>query len=92
MTIQYPDIAEWEEREKLVYEKETVGFYITGHPLENALAEINTITDSTIANLGSLNEGQPVRIGGLIQGMQAAQEQAGRTDGIRHPRGCCRYR
>ncbi len=65
--IQYPDIAEWEEREKLLYEKETVGFYITGHPLENALAEIETITDSTIANLGSLNEGQPVRIGGLIR-------------------------
>ena len=67
MTFNIPDIEEWEEREKLLHEKETVGFYITGHPLENALAEIKTITDATIANLGSLNEGQPVRVGGLIR-------------------------
>ncbi len=38
--ILLPDIEEWDEREKLMYEKETVGFYITGHPLENALAEM----------------------------------------------------
>ena len=65
--IQLPDIREWDEREKLLYEKETVGFYITGHPLQTALAEIKTITDSDIAHLENLNEGQPVRIGGLIR-------------------------
>ncbi|MEE4164733.1 MAG: DNA polymerase III subunit alpha [Desulfocapsaceae bacterium] len=65
--IQLPDLPEWEERDKLRYEKETVGFYITGHPLESALSEIATITDATIAGLGNLNEGQPVRVGGLIR-------------------------
>jgi DNA polymerase-3 subunit alpha len=65
--IQLADISEWDEREKLLYEKETVGFYITGHPLQNALAQIETITDSNITNLNNLNEGQPVRIGGLIR-------------------------
>jgi len=65
--VQLPDIQEWEEREKLLYEKETVGFYITGHPLQNALTEIKTVTDADIAGLEKLNEGQPVRIGGLIR-------------------------
>ena len=28
-----PDIPEWDESEKLKFEKEGIGFYITGHPL-----------------------------------------------------------
>ena len=28
-----PDIPEWEEKERLAYEKEALGFYISGHPL-----------------------------------------------------------
>ena len=43
-----PDIPEWDEREKLAAEKETVGFYITGHPLDSAMAEIKTVVDSDI--------------------------------------------
>ncbi|EKD38918.1 MAG: hypothetical protein ACD_75C00562G0001, partial [uncultured bacterium] len=65
--IPMPDIPEWDDRKKLAFEKETVGFYITGHPLDAALQEINTIIDSTIQNLGELSDEQPVRIGGLIR-------------------------
>jgi len=75
--IHLPDIREWDEREKLQYEKETVGFYITGHPLDKALDEIKTITDSSIADLGKLNEGQPVRIGGLIQSCKQLKSKRG---------------
>jgi DNA polymerase-3 subunit alpha len=65
--IPMPDIPEWDDRKKLAFEKETVGFYITGHPLDAALQEINTIIDSTIQNLAELSDEQPVRIGGLIR-------------------------
>jgi DNA polymerase-3 subunit alpha len=30
---EYPDIPEWNEGDLLAFEKETIGFYITGHPL-----------------------------------------------------------
>ena len=75
--ILMPDIREWEEREKLLYEKETVGFYITGHPLDNALQEIQTITDTHIGGLSELGEGQGVRIGGLIRSCKQLKSKRG---------------
>ncbi|MGA7276546.1 MAG: DNA polymerase III subunit alpha [Desulfocapsaceae bacterium] len=72
-----PEVEEWGEREKLMYEKETVGFYITGHPLENALPEIRTIADSDIVNLRNFNEGQPVRVGGLIRSCKELKSKRG---------------
>ncbi len=62
-----PDIPEWDEREKLAFEKETVGFYITGHPLDQSMEQIRTVVDSDIINLDKWSSNQPVRIGGLIK-------------------------
>jgi DNA polymerase-3 subunit alpha len=75
--ISLPDIEEWDNRDKLLYEKETVGFYITGHPLDNALPEIRTITDSDLSNLDNFNEGQPVRVGGLIRDYRQLKSKRG---------------
>ncbi len=62
-----PDIPEWEERKILFHEKDTVGFYISGHPLDDAINEINTVTDCSIHNLVEWGDEQPVLIGGLIR-------------------------
>jgi DNA polymerase-3 subunit alpha len=75
--ILVPDIPEWDERTRLAREKETVGFYITGHPLDDALPEIRTITDSDIHNLVNLSDEQPVRIGGLIRSCKHHKSKKG---------------
>ena len=75
--IPMPDIPEWDDRKKLAFEKETVGFYITGHPLDAAIPEINTIIDSTIQNLAELGDDQPVRIGGLIRSCKKHKSKRG---------------
>jgi len=72
-----PDIPEWEERQRLTKEKETVGFYITGHPLDEDLHEIKTITDTDIAGLAEYGEDQPVRIGGLIRNCKELKSKKG---------------
>ncbi len=72
-----PDIPEWEERERLTKEKETVGFYITGHPLDEDLQDIKTITDTDIAGLAEYGEDQPVRIGGLIRTCKQLKSKKG---------------
>ncbi|MHC4661342.1 MAG: DNA polymerase III subunit alpha [Planctomycetota bacterium] len=47
-----PDMPEFEVLEKLRFEKETLGFYLSGHPLEAFRNEISTfITHSTAAFL-----------------------------------------
>jgi len=76
-SITMPDIEEWDDRKKLAFEKETVGFYITGHPLDDALREINTVVDSTIQNLKNWGDDQPVRVGGLIRSCKKLRSKRG---------------
>lgn len=75
--IPMPDLEEWEERKKLAYEKETVGFYITGHPLEDAMHDINTVIDCQIQDLENWGDEQPVRIGGLIRSCKRLKSKRG---------------
>ncbi|PID42759.1 MAG: DNA polymerase III subunit alpha [Proteobacteria bacterium] len=72
-----PDIPEWDERTRLAQEKETVGFYITGHPLAANMNEIKTVVDSDIHNLKDWSHEQPVRIGGLIQSCKRLKSKKG---------------
>ncbi len=66
-TIDLPDIPEWTDKERLEFEKETVGFYITGHPLDDYRDEIKAVADVTSARLAGCRDGSPVRIGGLVR-------------------------
>ena len=75
--ILVPDIREWDQRQKLMFEKETVGFYITGHPLDGAIEELKTITDSDIGGLAGLGEGTPIRVGGLIRSCKQLKSKRG---------------
>lgn len=75
--INLPDISEWEERKKLRFEKETVGFYITGHPLDDSIDEIRTIIDCDIQGLSECGEGQTVRIGGLFRSHRQLKSKNG---------------
>ena len=42
---------EWEEDERLAYEKETLGLYLTGHPIERHLKELGRFTTGRIADV-----------------------------------------
>ncbi len=46
-----PNLPEWPLEERLAGEKETLGFYVTGHPLEKYAAEIAQYTDVTTEHL-----------------------------------------
>jgi DNA polymerase-3 subunit alpha len=75
--ITLPDIAEWNELERLAFEKETVGFYITGHPLDDAIHEIRTVVDIEIGKLSQWGDAQPVRVGGLIRTCKQLKSKKG---------------
>lgn len=75
--ITLPDIDEWPQLQKLRFEKETVGFFLTGHPLESVVADIRRIADSTIEQLSNWANNQPVRIGGLIKHVKEHKSKKG---------------
>ena len=63
----YPDLPEWNEGDLLAYEKETIGFYITGHPLARFEKEARRYAPNNTAQLKELPEGSEVTIVGVIR-------------------------
>jgi len=61
-----PSIPEWQENEKLTFEKEMLGFYVTGHPLERYKKELKSYSTVSTATLGSRKDGEEIVIGGLV--------------------------
>ena len=60
-----PDIPEWMEGDRLMREKEALGFYISGHPLDRYRAVVEAFAPYTTANLKSYL-GQPVELACVV--------------------------
>ena len=58
--------APWNEREKLSFEKELLGFYVTGHPLDAYAHLFAAGKYQTIASLGELDDRASFTIAGAI--------------------------
>jgi len=70
-----PDIPDWDDNERLQMEKEGIGFYITGHPLEGY---ISVIERYSTANCHSLPEKTgKVIIAGILQGLNVIRTKKG---------------
>ena len=65
-----PDIEEWPKNQILSYEKEILGFYISGHPLAQYKVETKEFANYTTKDLGVLTEGQAVKIIGIIDAIK----------------------
>ena len=59
-------VIPWTEHEKMSYEKELLGFYVTGHPLDAYAAILSDGKYQTIASLNELPDRASFRIGGAI--------------------------
>ncbi len=51
-----PDVPPWSEAERLTREKEVVGFFISGHPLDRYRDEVQLVGTRTTATLGTWSE------------------------------------
>lgn len=72
-----PDIREWDEKELLAAEKESLGFYITGHPLSRYEEVLEKFTNADTALLMEKHDGDMVRIGGHIKSIKTIQTKKG---------------
>jgi DNA polymerase-3 subunit alpha len=72
-----PDSPEWEDLEKLQYEKEMMGFYVTGHPLTNYAALINRYTNASSGRLGDLSTSAPVKMAGMVKRVKEINTKKG---------------
>jgi DNA polymerase III subunit alpha len=73
--------APWSERERLGHEKELLGFYVSGHPLEEVASLLSRFTDCTAGNWESKVQ-REVRVGGLLTGMRETRTKRGKRMGF----------
>ncbi len=72
-----PDMEEWEDNLLLEMEKEVLGFYISGHPLDKhqmtiaKFANVNTIT------LQEMTDAKMIRMGGIIKVLKTHKTKKG---------------
>jgi DNA polymerase-3 subunit alpha len=64
-----PDVPLWTEAERLAKEKEIIGFFISGHPLERYRAIVELVGTRTTATLGQWDE-RPVAIAAVVTGLK----------------------
>lgn len=68
-----PDIPAWSHRERLNYEKEALGFYLTSHPLAELAEQWETFATHKVEQLAELEDGTEVILGGMISAIKKAQ-------------------
>ena len=61
-----PDLREWDEKQRLAFEKEALGFYITGHPLEGLETILEKFTNVNALTVKESSDGSIIRIGGIV--------------------------
>lgn len=71
-------VTDWPQKEMLKYEKETLGFYITAHPLDKYDRELRRIGKLTTADLPSAPDQSQVRIAGVIQAVKLKNNKSGK--------------
>jgi DNA polymerase-3 subunit alpha len=72
-----PDAPDWGEGERLAFEKETLGFFISGHPLERHKADIQQWTNANTGALADIKETRDVVMIGIITGLRLLKTKKG---------------
>lgn len=67
---------EWSAEDLLKYEKEALGFYITGHPLTQYEQQLKNMGTTTISGLEEVADGKEVKIAGILTSIKKIQTRA----------------
>jgi DNA polymerase-3 subunit alpha len=79
-TVGETTVEEWPERVRLGFEKDALGFYITGHPLLAYAKEARRYASSTCAAIASKRNGDKVTVVGVVA---SARERMNKEKGTR---------
>jgi len=70
-------IEAWKQEELLRQEKETLGFFITGHPLDHYQRQLKRLVTCPSVELRRLETQQKVTIAGVVQGLRLKNSKKG---------------
>ncbi|MDR5890024.1 MULTISPECIES: DNA polymerase III subunit alpha [Halomonas] len=73
----YRGARDWTDKERLGGEKDTLGLYLTGHPIDEYEKELERFVSTRIGDLKPSRESQ--RVAGLVVGMRTMKSKRGDT-------------
>jgi DNA polymerase-3 subunit alpha len=72
-----PDLPDWDERTRLAHEKATLGFYVSGHPLESLSGLLDDFASHRTLALRELPSGSEVSVGGIVTDFRKRKSKKG---------------
>src|SRR5579864_7497086 len=76
-----PEVPDWDEHQRLAAEKEILGFFITGHPLEKYRDKLRDLNARTAEEIGqmkySTGKDEELCIGGIIANVRVLKSKRG---------------
>ena len=79
--VKMQQVPDWADNEKLKFEKDALGFYFSGHPLEQYRELLDAHAQADIAALSRMDNKESVVVGGLIGQVTRMVTKAGRFAG-----------
>jgi DNA polymerase-3 subunit alpha len=73
-----PNLDDWDISEKLQREKKSLGFYLSGHPLEPFREYLDNSSLTRISFLDDVEERKPVSVGGIVIRKKQIRDRKGR--------------
>jgi DNA polymerase-3 subunit alpha len=73
-----PNVPDWTDQEKLGAEKEMLGFWVTGHPLDRYADKISELATHDSATLEGLSRGQEVALCGVLTAITRKRNKEGK--------------
>jgi DNA polymerase-3 subunit alpha len=82
--LKMPDCEEWINLERLKKEREVVGIYISAHPLDDYIREINNFTSTGLSSLNDLKRivNKDFYVGGIINEVEHLVSKTGNGFGV----------
>ncbi len=80
----FPVLDPWDSREQLSREKGTLGFYVSGHPLDRYRSELLRFCDATTESVARLENNRQVTVGGTVEGYRERRTKMGHTMAFFH--------
>lgn len=75
--VELPALGEWRESQKLAYEKEILGFYITGHPLTRYTESLQAMKTVDLQSLPDCGDKETIRIAGMAAALKEINSKKG---------------
>jgi DNA polymerase III subunit alpha len=75
-----PEVPEWDEHQRLANEKEVLGFFITGHPMDKYRSKLEDFRALTADAIGAMTSGtgrDEIYAAGIVTGVRVMKSRKG---------------